>query len=55
MSEGTAVITGFIKSVAVITTGEETAEQPLVFVTVTVYDPDAETVIDWVVAPLLHK
>jgi hypothetical protein len=34
------------------TNGAELAEQPLALVTVTVYDPAAETVIDCVVAPL---
>jgi hypothetical protein len=36
----------------VTTNGAEVAEQPLAFVTVTVYVPAAETVIDCVVAPV---
>ena len=37
---------------AVTTRGAEVAEQPPVSVTVTVYDPAADTVMDWVVAPV---
>jgi hypothetical protein len=39
-------------ALAVTANGAELAEQPAVFVTVTVYDPAAETVIDCVVAPV---
>jgi hypothetical protein len=34
---------------------ELVAEHPLALVTVTVYEPEALTVIEEVVAPLLHK
>ena len=37
------------------TNGAELAEQPLASITVTVYDPAADTVIDCVVAPVDHR
>jgi len=49
---GCAVIDSAVTGFEVTTNGAEVAEQPLAFVTVTVYVPAAETVIDCVVAPV---
>jgi len=49
---GCVVIVSAATGFEVTTNGAEVAEQPLAFVTVTVYDPAVETVIDCVVAPV---
>ena len=52
VDSGCVVIVSATTGFEVTTNGAETAEQPLAFVTVTVYDPAVETVIDCVVAPV---
>ena len=49
---GWVVIASAATGFEVTTNGEELAVQPLASVTVTVYEPDTETVIDCVVAPV---
>ena len=49
-----AVIVAAGNGFTVTAVAADVAEQPAALVTVTVYDPDALTVIDCVVAPLLH-
>jgi hypothetical protein len=49
---GCVVIVSAATGFELTTNGAETAEQPLAFVTVTVYEPATETVIDCVVAPV---
>jgi hypothetical protein len=49
---GCVVIESAATGFEVTTNGAELAEQPLAFVTVTVYEPATETVIDCVVAPV---
>jgi hypothetical protein len=51
LDAATAVFVG----VTVTSVAELVAEHPLALVTVTVYEPEALTVIEEVVAPLLHK
>jgi len=49
---GCAVIVSAATGLAVTTNADELAEQPFALVTVTVYEPAAETTIDCVVAPV---
>lgn len=39
----------------VVVVADEVAEHPLALVTLTVNEPDSLSVMDWVVAPLLHN
>jgi hypothetical protein len=52
VAAGCVVIVNATTGFAVTTNGAELAEQPLAFVTVTVYVPAADTVIDCVVSPV---
>jgi hypothetical protein len=49
-----AVIVAGGSGFAMIVVAAEAEEQPFALVTVTLYEPEAVTVIDCVVAPLLH-
>jgi hypothetical protein len=50
-----AVIVGVGSGLTVTEVADDVAEQPFASVTVTLYEPDALTAIDCVVAPVLHK
>ena len=52
VDSGCVVIVNAATGFEVTTNGAELAEQPLALVTVTVYEPATETVIDCVVAPV---
>jgi hypothetical protein len=45
---------GVGSGLTVTAVGAEACEQPLASVTVTEYEPEEVTLIDWVVAPVLH-
>jgi hypothetical protein len=49
------VIVAVGAAITVTVTAELVAVQPLLFVTVTLYEPAADTTIDCVVAPVLHS